>query len=134
MKIGYNKYWGLLFLMLGGLNCCAAVIFVRADEAIPTVFVGSFWMLVLLGALFFTRSYVEIRKDSLLIKPLIGSWAKRYGFQSAKDFSIEGRDVFVMHNGARQKLPVALWLADRRGWASFLEWIKTGNGNEEVNL
>lgn len=131
MKIGYKKVWGVVFLMLSGLACCFVVAFNQTGETVPAVVVSSFWLFIVFGILFLTRSYVEVWKDSLLIKPLLGSRGKRYDFQSAKDFSIEKDDVFLINKGTRQKLPVSSWLVDKRGWKSFLEWVKAGNREDK---
>ena len=131
MKIGYKKVWGVLCLMLSGLACCLVVAFNQTGEAIPMAIVGGFWLFIVLGILLLTRSYVEIWKDILLIKPLIGSGVKRYEYQSSKDFFIENNVVFLINNDTRQKLPVSLWLADKRGWVAFLKWIKTGQKDIE---
>ncbi|MBK9778780.1 MAG: hypothetical protein IPP55_01820 [Anaerolineales bacterium] len=126
MKIGYKKVWGILCLMLSGLSCCLVVAFNQTGEAIPLAIVGVFWLFFVLGILLLTRSYVEVWKEILIIKPLIGSGVKRYSYQSSKDFSIEEDEVLLINNGTRQKLPVSKWLVDKRGWTSFLEWIKAG--------
>lgn len=130
MKIGYKKVWRVLFLVLSGLPCCLVAAFNQADETVPLVFVGAFWLFVVFGVLFFTRTYIEVGKGILLIKPLIGTGVKRYGYQSAKDFSVEKDDVFLIENGVRQKLPVSNWLVDKRSWTSFLKWIEAGNQND----
>lgn len=130
MKISYKKIWGVLCLMLSGLACCLVAAFNQTGEKLPFAIVGAFWLFVVLGILLLTRSYVEVWKDILFVKPLIGSGVKRYVYQSSKDFSIENQDVFLTNNGIRQKLPVSTWLVDKNGWTSFLEWIRKGQKNE----
>ncbi len=127
MKIGYNKIWGVGFLMFDGLVCCLAGIFVRTDTAIPPALGGVFWLFLLLGILFLTRPYVEINRSNVFITPLLGLGTKTYPVQSAKDFSVDGKNVFVTSGGVRQRLPVSSWLVDLGGWISFLKWIETSN-------
>jgi len=131
MKIGYKKIWGVLCFMLILLNCCLTAAFVQIDGAAPPAFAGFFWVSILYGILLLTRNYIEIGKGTLLIKSLTGLRTKRYVYRSVNDFSIEKDRVFIMNNGTRQKLPVALWLVDKRGWASFLDWIKAGDQENE---
>lgn len=126
MKIGYKKVWGVLCLMLGGLACCLVVAFNQTGEPIPLVIVGVFWLFFVLGILLLTRNYVELWKNVLYIKPLIGSGMKRYSYQSSKNFIVENDVVFLINNDTRQKLPVSLWVVDKRGWTAFLEWINAG--------
>ena len=126
MKIGYKKVWGVLFLMMSGLSCFLVVAFNQTSETVPPVVVGVFWLFIVFGILFLTRSYVEVWKDAFLIKPLIGLGVKRYVYRSAKDFFIEKDEVYLINSDTRQKLPISIWLVDKRGWTSFLEWIKAG--------
>ena len=112
--------------MMSGLSCCLVAAFSQTGETVPPVVVGVFWLFIVFGILFLTRSYVEVWKDALLIKPLIGLGVKRYVYRSAKDFSIEKDEVYLINSDTRQKLPISIWLVDKRGWTSFLEWIKAG--------
>ncbi len=128
MKIGYNKIWGVVFLTPAGLVCCLAVVFARTEqETFPPALVAGFWLFILVGILFLTRTYVEINQGNVFIKPLIGFGTKTYQIHSAKDFSVEGKDVFIMSADVRQRLPVAAWLVDPNGWASFIKWVETTN-------
>ncbi len=117
--------------MLSGLACCLVVAFNQTGEAIPLTIAGVFWLFFVLGILLLTRNYVEVWKDVLYIRPLIGSGMNRYGYQSSKDFVIENDVVFLINNDTRQKLPVSLWLVDKRGWTAFLEWIKASQKDVE---
>ncbi len=126
MKIGYNKIWGVMFFMLDGMICCLGAVFARTGQAtFPPGLVAGFWLCILFGVLFLTRTYVEINQGHVFIKPLIGFGTKTYQVHSAKDFSIEEKNVFLMSNGMRQKLPVSSWLVDPGGWASFIKWVET---------
>ncbi len=127
MKIGYNKIWGIVSFMPAGLVCCLTAASVRTEESVPVYLAGTFWMFILFGILFLTRTYVEINQGNVFIKPLIGFGTKTYPVRSAKDFSVEGKDVFVMSNGVRQRLPVSAWLVDPGGWTSLIKWIETTN-------
>lgn len=127
MKIGYNKAWGVVFLTPAGLVCCLAALSAQTEEPAPPYLAGFFWMFILFGILFLTRTYVEINQSNMFIKPLLGFGTKTYHVHTAKDFSVEGKDVFVMSDGVRQKLPVSSWLVDPDGWASLIKWIETPN-------
>ncbi len=127
MKIGYNKVWGVVFLTPAGLVCCLAALYAQTEEPGPPYLAGFFWMFILFGILFLTRTYVEINQGNVFIKPLIGFGTKTYPVHSAKDFSVEGKDVFITSAGVRQKLLVSSWLVDPGGWTSLIKWIETTN-------
>ncbi len=127
MKIGYNKIWGVVFLTPAGLVCCLAALSAQTEEPGPPYLAGFFWMFILSGILFLTRTYVEINRSNVFIKPLFGFWTKTYPVHTAKDFSVEGKDVFIMSAGVRQRLPVSSWLVDPDRWAAFIKWVEITN-------
>lgn len=126
MKIGYNKIWGVLLLLLSGMVCCLTAAYVRLGEETPFYLAGLFWLPVVLGFLFLFRTYVEVNQNYVFVYGLAFGM-KRYRVHTAKDFSIDGKSVFVLSEGVCQKLPVAAWLVDPGGWKSFLNWIQTNN-------
>jgi len=124
MRIGYNKLIASVWLLFSLFSCCLAVVFVRTDESTPPVDVAVFWLGLLIGILMLTRPYMEITQNYVVVKSPFGFVTRRYGFASAKDFSIESGKIYVLHDGLRQKLAVSSWMADKRGWISFIKWIK----------
>jgi hypothetical protein len=127
MKIGYNKVVGITLLVFGILNCCLSTVFIRSGEAVPSGIVASFWITFVAGIFFLTRAYIEVTQNEIVVKSLIGFISKRVSFNSVKDFSVEGANIFVVSNGVRQKLGISSWVADKRGWSTMVKWIETGD-------
>ncbi len=127
MKIGYNKIWGIVLLLLGVPACCLVAVSTQIGESVSPALVAAFWVCILLGVLFLAQTYVEIDPSHVFIKPLLGFRRRTFNVHSARDFSVEGKNVFVVSDGVRQKLPVSLWLVDRGNWASLLKWVETSN-------
>ncbi len=133
MKIGYNKLWGILFFLLDVPVCCLAAVFVRTGENFPVALTAFFWLFVLFGVLFLARTYIVVNPSGVSVQPLLGLGRKTFPARSARDLSVDGKDVFVVSEGERRRLPVAAWLVDPGGWASFLKWIQTSNQQSAGN-
>jgi hypothetical protein len=123
MKIGYNKAIGICMFIPSLLSCCLVAVLTQSDQTAPLGAVGAFWMGILFGILFLTQPYFEVTQNELMIKALIGTAARRIPFSSPRDFSVEGKAIYITQGGTRQKVNLVPWLADKKGWDAFIAWI-----------
>ena len=112
--------FGLLALLSGRVSFAGAIT--------PVAFLG-------FGIAVLTRSYVIVDDDTVIVNALIGSARETYRLSPADRVELDGRRVFLVNKGGRQRLRgVTGWLANRRDWAAFRVWAerrreeRTGRG------
>ncbi|HTX92030.1 MAG TPA: hypothetical protein VMC09_12525 [Anaerolineales bacterium] len=127
MKIRYNTVVGVVLLAFVFMDCCLTAFFIAGNKGlgpIPAGLVAGFWIGLIAGILYLTQTYFEVAANNLVIRSLVGITSKTYAFNSSRDFSIEGKKVYLVTGGKRIQLPLYAWLADKRGWTKFIQWIQ----------
>lgn len=119
MTVHYSKVWGGVFL---GLGILTTMLNLLARTLIPNGIVGL--ILILVGVLYLTRTYVEVSPTTLEVRAPIGRVAKRYTFSSLGALVIEDGKIFVTEGGQRTRVKLSRMLADKRDWQAFVRMIK----------
>ena len=63
-----------------------------------------------------SRDYIEITKDKIIVKTLIGFNSKTYPIRSDTQLAVENEKLFIVSNEIRQAIPVSVFMIDKRGW------------------
>lgn len=128
MKIHLNRTYGIIVIILGVLGLCLFLAFTFGGGKTDIFFGLSSLLCLGLGIIFLKNVYFEVTPNSLIVKALIGSAHTSYVFNSTKDFSTDGKTVFLVINGKREKLPIYAWVADKKDWEIFMQWLRADNG------
>jgi len=127
MKIHLNRTYGKIVIILGVLILCLFLAFTFGGGTTDVFFGLSGLMCIGFGIIFLKNTYFEVTPNSLIVKALIGSAHTTYPFNSTKDFSTDGKSVFLVINGNREKLPIYSWVADKKDWEIFIQWLRADN-------
>ena len=126
MKIGYNKILGIIFILCSLLSCCLIVLSTQIKEkSIGAGFAGAFWICLIIGILMLSRDYIEITKDKIIVKTLIGLNSKTYPFSPDTQLVVENEKLFIVNNEIRQAIPLSVFTIDKRAWKELKEKIVT---------
>jgi hypothetical protein len=122
MEIRYSKAMALACLVIGGV--LAGLYFIGTpdgDNGTTLVTVG--FIGILLGALFFTRTYCVLNEDSLVVNAILGPGKTIYEFESLKELVVEDNKIFLVQNGNRQKINISVWMIEKKDWLALQQKI-----------
>jgi hypothetical protein len=125
MRVRYSKLIGSACIVAG------IVLGVLALFSEDVSFVGALTPFAFLGfgVAFFTRPYLIIDDEALIVKALFGPAQQRHPLDSIDVIEFEGKRVFLIRDSVRLRLRgVTGWLADRHDWAAFRAWGEQRGG------
>lgn len=107
IRIGYNKLWGVFFLIAGALDL---VVYTSTRTTMHLVLGG---LLLLIGALYLTRPFLVVGDGVIQVKNLLGITMRRFAFGTLGDLEVEPGAILVGHGRDRQRLKVSKLLIAR---------------------
>ncbi len=123
MNIRYRKTMGIIYILVGILFACMYfVIALGGGKASVTPLVFAF-LAILFGILFLTRTYFVLNEDGLVLYAILGPAKTVYKIQSLKDIEIENKTVYVTQEGKRTKIPIAVWMVEKKDWQAFVQKV-----------
>jgi hypothetical protein len=120
MKVRYRVGWGVVFLVIGGIELILGVLALGEVQLVLGV------VFIVFGVLSMTRPYFEwdSATKTIAVKALVGPWARRFGGAEGGRLEPEAdRIVWVRADGSRKKIPVRRFYANRDEWNAVLRQI-----------
>ena len=130
MRIMYNRWMGVVFLILGVV--LGGLAFVTRNPSFMGVLTPP--ALVGFGILLFTRTYFHVDEHALVVKALFGPATKIYRLAAEASLQFDGRRVFLVRKGGREMVRVSAWCANPRDWKAFRRWVELSRTQGDRNL
>lgn len=118
MKVGYNKSWAAMMLVLGGVNLVLAMQIGRTTTTIVGVIVTAMGVAFLLG------HQIEVAGGTIKIKNPWGMTLKTYSYSSPVQLRFEGKKLFV--DSERIKGAGGM-MVDGGDWAKLQQWVQNNS-------
>lgn len=122
MRIRYRKTVGVIYILLGILFAYMYFAIALSGQKVCMALVAAF-ITILFGILFLTRTYFVLNEDSLVLYAILGPAKTVYKIQSLKDIEIENSTIFCTQDGKRKKIPITVWMVEKKDWQAFVQKV-----------
>ena len=116
MKVRYNMYVGILFVVLGAVSTVLGLWLTLLGDFSPGFIVGV--LCLVLGILYLARTYFWVHENAVVVPAVVGPLKREFPFQSLTFDG--GKMIAVRPDGTSKKVPVARWMSNTGDWNAVM--------------
>jgi len=132
MKVYFNPAWGIFFIAMGVVLLFLNLVLLNLGAGRGLQLVFSLFI-SLIGILYMTRPYFELRANELVMFNLFGMELKNYPFQSLKDFQTIDNKIYLNTNGKSKRIRLSKTMAKKADWEKFIQTIRNDDLTSELH-
>lgn len=132
MKIYYKQFWGVMFIVMG-----AALLFLNLMllnlGSIRIMQLALSFFIAIIGILYLTRPYFELRTNEIVLFNLFGMELKTYRFDSLQQIQVLDGKIYINNENESRKVRLNRSMARTEDWEKFIRTIRDNDLTGELH-